>query len=229
MKRYLCIACLLLLPLLGACAATTPNLTYTAGARVETLSAPVSLSVSNGDQGMGASGYLLYKRPNRMRMVILSPFGTTIMEVFVTGDRITIVDIANSAAYNGLIADLPEDGEGRTWRNARWAMEIDVPDGGPRSGTLERVTRDGARETLTFENGLLTSRRLASGDEVTYGDYSVVNGVPLASEIIMYPSSGGRVRIKVSEPEVNAGLEPESFTPNLDGLAVYPLTALRKK
>lgn len=229
MNRALLIACMILLPLLGACAATAPILAHTAGARVETLSAPVSLSVSNGDQGMGASGYLLYQRPDRMRMVILSPFGTTLMEVFVAGDRITIVDIANSTAFSGPIADLPDKGEGKAWRNARWAMEMDAPDDAPRNGTMERVTRDGVQESLTFENGLLTARRLASGDEVTYGDYSVVNGVPLASEIIMYPASGGRVRIKVSDPEVNTVLAQESFTPNLAGLAVYPLTALQKK
>ncbi len=214
---------------LAACATTKPPVSYTPGARVNTLSTLVSLSVNKGDQGMGASGYLLYQRPDQMRMVILSPFGTTIMEVFLVGDNITIVDISKSIAFSGLIADLPEKGAGENWRHARLLMDIDGLDSGPKSGTMERISKAGLHETITFENGLVVSRRMPNGDEVIYNDYAIVNGVPLASEIIMHSESGGRFRIKISEPEVNGELSADAFSPKLDGLTIYPLEALQQK
>jgi hypothetical protein len=57
----------------------------------------------------------------------------------------------------------------------------------------------------------------------------VVNGVPLATEIIMTSHLGGRFRIKISETEINAPLAPDAFVSRLDGLALYPLSALQKK
>jgi hypothetical protein len=230
MNCYLRVLCTVFLAaLLVSCATTSPHLSYAPGVRVETLSAAVSLSVSRGEQGMGTGGYLLYRRPDRMRLVILSPFGTTMMEVFVAGDRITIVDLTKSTAFSGLISELPDTGEGDTWRQARWVMEVDTPGSGPLDGTLERVNSSGIRETVTYENGLIVLRRLANGDEARYSGYGMVNGVPLATEIIMHSASGGRFRIKVSDPEVNGELAAEAFTPLLDGLTLYPLAALQKQ
>ena len=211
----------------GCAAATRAQLIYPPGAVVETLSAATSLSISKGDQGMGSSGYLLYQRPDRMRMVILSPFGTTLMEAVVTGNRITIINTSSGAAYTGLLQDLPRTGAGDTWRNARWVMDTDPPGSPVRNGVLERVNSMGLKERVIFENGLVVSKSLANGDMVRYNDYVVVNGVPLATEIIMDSHDGGRFRIKVSEPEVNAELAPEAFVTHLEGLTVYPLSALQ--
>ncbi|GFE61048.1 lipoprotein insertase outer membrane protein LolB [Geobacter sp. AOG2] len=232
MKRHISFLLLLLtLSLVSGCAALTPRppLEYRTGAQVDTLSAAVSLSITKGEQGMGANGFLLYQRPDRMRMVILSPFGTTLMETVVAGDQITVVDNSKRVAFRGLLAELPQQGEGDTWRQARWVMDVPPPGNSLRDGSVERTNSMGLKERVTFENGLLIAKSLSNGDEAHYNDYVVVNGVPLATEIIMYSHNGDRFRIKISEPEVNAELAPEAFTSHLDNLTLYPLSALQGK
>jgi len=217
----------LLLPC-GCASAPKPSFVYQPGAVVETLSATASLSITKGDQGMGSNGYLLYQRPDRMRLVILSPFGTTLMEAVVSGKRITIIDSSKRVAFSGTLEELPRQGQGGTWRNARWVMDTDPPGSFAGDGSLERVNSMGDREQVTFENGLVVSKSLANGDMVRYRDYELVNGVPLATEIIMNGQDGGRFRIKVTEPEVNAVLAVDAFIPQLEGLTVYPLSALKE-
>ena len=177
---------------------------------------------------MGSNGYLLYQRPDRMRMVILSPFGTTMMEAIVTGSRITIISNSKGEAFSGTLEELPLTGQGETWRNARWVMDTDPPGSFAGDGSLERVNSMGDKEQVTFENGLVVSKSLANGDMVRYRDYLLVNGVPLATEIIMNSHDGGRFRIKVTEPEVNAELAADAFIPHLEGLTLYPLSALQE-
>jgi len=214
----------------GCATLPTPDLVYTPGSVVTTLSAAASLSISKGEQGMGSSGYLLYQRPDRMRLVVLSPFGTTVMETIVVGNRVTIVNISKGIAFRGNLEDLPRVGEGETWRRARWVMETDPPGTLPGDGSLERFSPlTGLKETVIYRNGIVVQKKLANGDTVTYSDYSMVNGVPLAAEIIMHGSDDSRFRIKLTEPEVNGELSPDAFTVNLEGLAVYPLAALTEQ
>ena len=230
MRRFI-ISLLLLVTLLlpcGCASAPKPILVYLQGAVVQTLSATASLSISKGDQGMGSNGYLLYQRPDRMRLVILSPFGTTLMEAIVTGKQITIISNSKGVAFSGNLEDLPRTGQGDTWRNARWVMDMDPPGSLVGDGSLERVNSMGDKEQVVFENGLVVSKSLANGDMVRYRDYMLVNGVPLATEIIMDSHDGGRFRIKVSEPEVNAELATDAFIPHLDGYTLYPLSALQE-
>ena len=229
LRVILALLCIVTLLLPCGCAGTLkPSLAYQPGAVVETLSAVASFSISKGEQGMAGNGYLLYQRPDRMRMVILSPFGTTLMEAVVTGSRITIISNSKGQAFSGTLEELPLTGQGETWRHARWVMDTDPPGSFAGDGSLERVNSMGAREQVVFENGLVVSKSLANGDMVRYRDYQLVNGVPLATEIIMDSQDGGRLRIKVTEPEVNAELAADAFTAHLDGLAVYPLSALKE-
>lgn len=214
--------------LVSACALVQrPPLEYLPGVTVETLSADVSLSVTNGDHGMGANGLLLYRRPDQMRMVILSPFGTTLMDVFVSGDRITIVDSSKGEAYSGLISDLPSGEAGDTWRLIRWVLDVDPPGSAVRNGGLVRKNSQGIWERVEFRDGLLVEKSLPGGDEIRYNDYVVVHGVPLATEIIMENKAGARFRVKINDPEVNTDLDPNAFTPRLDGLPLLPLSVLK--
>ena len=222
------LAVTLLLPC-GCATFTTAQLTYQPGVVVDTLSATASLSISRGEQGMGSSGYLLYQRPDRMRLVILSPFGTTLMEAIVTANRITIINNAKREAFSGLLEDLPRIGQGGTFYHARWVMDTDPPGRFAGDGSMDRVNSMGDRERVSFENGLVVSKTLANGDMVRYREYVLVNGVPLATEIIMDSHDGGRFRIKVTEPEVNTELAPDAFAARLEGLTVYPLSALREQ
>jgi outer membrane lipoprotein-sorting protein len=229
MKRltYSALLVVVLLLTCGCAAVQRPQLSYQPGAVVKTLSATASLSITRGEQGMGSGGYLLYQRPDRMRMVILSPFGTTLMEAIVSGNRITIINNTKSEAFSGLLEDLPRVGQGGTFFHARWVMDTDPPGYFVGNGSQERVNSMGDRERVTFENGLVVSKTLDNGDMVRYLDYELVNGVPLASEIIMDSHDGGRFRIKVTEPEVNAELSPDAFSTRLEGLKVYPLSLLQ--
>jgi len=213
--------------LLSSCAGPLANLPYTKGAVADTLSAAVSLSFSSGERGMSGNGYLIYRRPDLMRLIVLSPFGTTLMELYVNGERITIVYPGKGAAFAGRLADLPERGESAGWRQVRWVMDVDPPGSALRDGTLERLNSLGVRERVTFENGLVTAKALSNGDEARYGDFEVIGGVPLATEIVMENAAGDRFRLKLNEPEVNTPLETDVFTPRLDGLTVYPLAALQ--
>jgi hypothetical protein len=229
MRRYILLQLLLVSSLLTCGCATLqkPHMSYQPGAVVETLSATASLAISKGDQGMGSNGYLLYQRPDRMRMVILSPFDTVMMEAIVTGSRITIISNPKGVAFSGNLEELPRSGEGETWRHARWIMDMDSPGRYAGDGTRERVNSMGDRELVTYEDGLVVSKTLDNGDMVRYRDYILVNGVPLATEIIMDSHDGGRFRIKVTEPEVNLELAADAFIPRLDGFKVYPLSVLQ--
>jgi outer membrane lipoprotein LolB len=230
MKRHLSILFLLsALALVSGCAAFTPKkpLEYRPGVQVDTLSAAVSLSITKSRHGMGANGFLLYRRPDRMRVVILSPFGTTMMETVVAGEQVTIVDNSKGVAFSGFLAELPEQGNGDTVRQARWVMDVPAPGSSLRDGSVELTNNMGMKERVTFENGLVVAKSLPNGDEAHYNDYVVVNGVPLATEIIIKSHNGDRFRIRISEPEVNTDLSPEAFTPHLDSLTLYPLSALQ--
>ena len=66
-----------------------------------------------------------------------------------------------------------------------------------------QINSMGEKELVAFENGLVVSKTLVNGDMVRYRDYILVNGVPLATEIIMDSHDGGRFRIRITEPEVN--------------------------
>lgn len=230
MKRLLSLLFLLwALALVSGCASFRPKppLEYRPGAQVDTLSAAVSFSVRKGKQGMGAHGFLLYRRPDRMRVTILSPFGSTLMEAVVADEQVTIVDNSKGVAFRGFLAELPDQGYGDTLRQARWVMDLPLPGSSLRDGSEERVNAMRLKERVTFKNGLVVAKSLANGDEAHYNDYVVANGVPLATEIIISSHDGGRFRISISEPEVNTVLPPDAFTLHLENLAIYPLSVLQ--
>lgn len=217
--------------LLGACATVPPPpLDYRSGATVETLSSAVSLSIQSAEGSMSGSGYLLFRRPDQLHLVVLSPFGTTLLEAFAMGDRITLIYPSRSTAYVGDFNELPVKGGLQGWRLMRWVMDADAADASteqPRSGTVERIGRLGISEKVTYENGLVTAKESADGDHVDYRGYKVVGGVPLAAELDLSNGRGDRFRIVLDEPEVNTPLDDAVFTPKLDGLTIIPLAALR--
>ncbi|HEY3415955.1 MAG TPA: outer membrane lipoprotein LolB, partial [Armatimonadota bacterium] len=86
--------------LLSSGCAITPHvaLDYTPGVVVETLSSSVSLSIHTTDRSMGGHGYLVFRRPDQLHLVVLSPFGTTMLEAFALGEQITLVYPAQMTA-----------------------------------------------------------------------------------------------------------------------------------
>ena len=219
-----------LLPLLlltGCATIATPPITYRPGAVVETLSSAVSLSIHASDGSMGGSGYLLYRRPDQLHLVMLSPFGTTMMEAFAKGDRIILIYPSRSTAYVGRFDELPDKGGLQGWSLMRWVMDADPREGLPLSETVERISKLGFTEKVTFEHGLVTSKVSPVGDHVYYSRYSPVNGVPVALELEMRNGRDDHIRITLDEPEVNTPLDDAVFAPYLDGLTVMPLSAIQ--
>lgn len=220
----------LLLPLLllSACATfSNPPLDYRSGAVVETLSSAVSLSIYSADSSMGGSGYLVFRRPDQLHLVVLSPFGTTLMEAFALGDSITLIYPSRSTAYVGRFDELPDKGGLQGWRMMRWVMDADPRKSNTVNETVERTSMLGFSEKVTYENGLVSSKTSPAGDHAYYSRYSVINGVPLAGELDLRNARGDRIRIVLDEPEVNTPLEDAVFTPYLTGMTIMPLSAIQ--
>jgi hypothetical protein len=231
MPLYRLLKYLLPLPLLllTACATVpTQPLDYRQGAVVETLSSAVSLSIRTADRSMSASGYLVYRRPDQLHLVVLTPFGTTILEAFALGDRITLLYPSRSIAYEGSFDELPDKGGLQGWSLMRWVMDADPRGGKPENGTVERTSKLGFSEKVTFENGLVTAKESIAGDHVYYSNYVVVNGVPVAAELDLRNQREDRFRITLNEPEVNTPLDAAVFVPRLDGVTIMPLSAIQE-
>ena len=219
-----------LLPLLflSACATTSIKpIDYRPDAVVNTLSSPVSISIHASDNGMSSSGYLVYRRPDQLHLVVLSPFGTTIMEAFALGDRITLIYPSKSTAYVGGFDELPEKGGLQEWRMMRWVMDADPLGGKPLSGSMQRTGKLGFSEKVTFENGLVTYKESPTGDHVYYSKYSIINGVPVAMELDLRNGHDDRIRITLDEPEINTPLDDAVFVPRLNGMTIIPLSAIQ--
>lgn len=214
--------------LLAACANVPgPPLEYRAGAVVETLSSEVSLSIATSDRGMSGNGYLVYRRPDQLHLVVVSPFGNIMLEAFAHGDRMALLYPSSSIAYVGRFDELPDKGGLHGWSLMRWVMDADPYELKTLTGSLERSSKTGFPEKVTFENGLVTSKESPAGDRVQYRNYIVINGVPVAGEIELRNIRDDQVRLTLSEPEVNTPLADAVFTPRFDGFTILPLSAIQ--
>jgi hypothetical protein len=214
---------------LSACAtAPKPAPSVKPGKAVETLSSEVSLSVKSGDKSIGGRGYLIFKRPDRFHLAVLSPFGTTMMDVFVAEDRITCLIPSKQTAYRGRISELPDRNALKGWGMMRWVVDTPPAEEGVRAGTREYLAADGRKELLSYDDrGLLVSKSNEDGDRVTYGEYHDRNGVAFPASIEMVNRQGDTVKIVFDEPEVNQPVEEAALNPVLEGVEVRPLADFR--
>lgn len=205
----------------------TAAVEYTSGIAVEAFSSNASLSYTTYDRSTSGNGVLMYRKPDQIRAVILSPFGSVLQEVYVSGDRITIIDSGNETAFSGSYKDLPATGNVSGWRNIHWLIDIDLPEPSRRTGVIERINKYGHQEKAAFENGLLISKSTAVGGQVRYGKYTTVRGVAFPLEISYETVAKETFTILFEDPEINAPFADGIFTPDLGKLRVYPLTGLR--
>lgn len=215
--------------LVSGCATlpTPQTLVYINGAKVETLSSNASLSFAAAGRTISGSGVLMYRAPEQLRMVVLTPFGSVFQEVFVVGEQVTIIDPGNSVAFQGNVQELPTSGDVSGWRYLRWVLDIDVPDAARGSVALKRTNRFGEIESAVFDHGLLLSKTTESGALVRYDSYVAVNGVAVPLEISCETARKERFTIKLDEPDVNGVVEQGALLPKLADLKVYPLSVLR--
>jgi len=200
---------------------------YVSGAVVKTLSSNVALSYATPDRSISGSGYLMYKKPDQMRVVILSPFGSVLQEVYISGELVTIIDTGNGIAFSGPYADLPVKGDFSGWRYIHWVIDIDPPDSSRRTASIERINRFGETEKADFENGLLISKTTETGGQVRYSKYSDLQGALFPLKITYETVAKETFTILLEDSEINVTFEEGAFTPNLNKLKVYPLSALK--
>jgi outer membrane lipoprotein-sorting protein len=206
---------------------TTVGLIHTNGVVVESLSSNASLSYLTSDQNISGSGYLMYRKPDHIRAVILSPFGSVLQEVIVSGDLVTIIDSSNGIAFSGMRVDLPDKGAFSGWRYFNWLIDIDKPDSSFGNTVVERINRFGQREEAVFENGRLLSKSTVAGGHVRYVRYATQHEITFPLEIIYETATKDKFTILLEDPEINVVLADSVFTPDLSKLRVYPLSNLK--
>jgi len=200
---------------------------YVGGTVVTTLSSNVSLSYATPDRSVSGNGFLMFKKPDNMRVVILSPFGSVLQEIYVSGELITIIDSGNGIAFTGTHTDLPAKGDFSGWRYINWLIDIDPPDPSHRTVSVQRINKFGESEKADFENGMLISKRTEAAGFVRYGEYADVQGAPFPSNIGYETAAGEKFTITLEEPEINIILADSAFKPDLSKLRVYPLSVLK--
>lgn len=223
---------LLLIMLLPACAGRTPFPALelaVPGAVVETISSTVVLSVRTAEKNMSARGVMLYRRPDQMRLVLLSPFGTTLMEALLHGEQLTLAYPSNGVAYRGAVKELPASSGQQGFAMLHWVLASDPPADAPLDGLVERRTERGDLERVTIKNGLVVEKELPGGEQVRYRNHTVLSGVLLPLELQMINRDGDRIRLQLEEPEVNQPLEEQSFNLLLQGLRLLPLSELKPR
>lgn len=221
------VVAIIILLVISSCAhVPKPPLVYNQGAVLETISTGISLSLQTSERSISGSGFMVYRRPDKIHMILLSPFGTTVFEVFALGNQITLVYPSQGVAYTGHINQLPKKGGAQGWSLMRWVMDADPVGRSKMDGTYGRVNNQGSKEDITVINGLITVKSNSDGDKVYYEDYSIINGVPVASEIDIRNKQNDRIRLKLQESEVNTHLDDAVFTPRLDGIKLLPLSEL---
>lgn len=214
---------------LAACATVPQPLpSVKPGVQVETLQSEVSLSVRSGGKSIGGHGYLVFKQPDRFHLAVFSPFGFTLMDLFVANDQVTCLIPAKQTAYQGLVSDIPDGNALKGWSMMRWVVDTPPASDDNKSVTRNHVTSDGRREILCYDDkGLLTSKSNEDGDRVVYHDYRDRNGVSFPSSMEISNARGDTVKIVFDEPELNQPLDDAVLNPSLDGIDVLPLAAFR--
>ncbi|WP_306535012.1 outer membrane lipoprotein LolB [Geobacter sp.] len=223
---FLALLTFLILVTLGCAAVPKPREPFIPGATVDTLATAVSLSVTTPEGSTGGTGYLLYRRPDRFHLVMLTPFGTTALEFFARGDRVTVLLPSKGLAYEGSFKDLPVKGGLQGWRMMRWVVEGDpflVPG---TAGTVERTDAEGRTTVARYDEDGLLQRKNSVDGEAVYRDYQSVGGVPFPATIEFSDHKGVQVKISFDEPEVNGPVDDGALTPNLVGLTLLPLSSL---
>ena len=197
------------------------------GRETETLQSSISISIKTAERSTGGRGYLIFKQPDRFHLAVLSPFGSTLLEVFSDSERLTCLIPSEQTAYSGLFSELPDRGALNSLALMKWVIER-PPLSAPLSGPMEIPMADGRTERIYFDqNGLVQRKVSGDGDEVVYKDYQNVNGVAFPASIEFCNRRGDTVRIVFDEPEINQAVEDVALTPNLQGITVLPLTEFK--
>jgi outer membrane lipoprotein-sorting protein len=216
--------------LISGCATARPvpdSALATPGAVVETLSSTVAISLRTAEKNIAGRGVMVYRRPDQLRLIMLSPLGTTVMDTLVSGDRLTIAYPPDGVAFTGNIADLPASAGREGWAMMRWVLDSDLPKDAPLNGVFERVGKNGRLEKVTVKKGVVFEKSMAGGEQVKYREHQLLGGIWLPLELQMQSAEGDRIRLTLEEPDLNTELDGQAFTQPLSGFKLYPLSKLK--
>jgi hypothetical protein len=210
--------------------ATTPKeqVPFKGGARVETLTSAVTISVKGPNVSTGGRGYMLFQRPDSFHLVMLTPFGTTALETFSAEDRITIIIPSKGKAYTGRFSDMPPDSPLQGWRMIRLMASDESFFDPTKQRAVEKKSREFGETTSYYDaKGLLEREVFGGGEEVSFHDYISAEGVPFPGVIEFKDNNGSKVKVTFDEPEVNKPLAGDAMTPKLDGITLLPLESFK--
>jgi outer membrane biogenesis lipoprotein LolB len=190
-------------------------------AALVTLSADIQLSYRTAEKHGSVRGMLMYRVPDHLRIVLLSPFGTTLMDLLMQKEFLTVLYPANGVAFYGPVVHLPAGLERQTWELVRWMLE--QPPIKMSNGTYQQWTPAGT-ETVTIKDGNIIAKLRSSGEQVVYSRHATHNGVILAQEVTLETPDGDRIRIILEDSDVNQQIGDEVFTISLKGVKVVPLS-----
>jgi hypothetical protein len=223
------IALIALFLLVAGCASIPKErVPFRSGATVETLSSAVSISIKAPKMSTGGRGYMLFQRPDRFHLVMLTPFGTTALETFSDDDRLTIMIPSKGTAYTGRFDEMPEDSPLQGWRMIR-LMAADESFFDPvKSGGMEKRSRDVGETTSYYDgSGLLERELFSGGEELFFRNYISADGVPFPGIIEFSDNRGSRVKVTFDEPDINIPLDEDALSPKLDGITLLPLASFK--
>lgn len=222
---------LFLMALVSACSTARPVDTDLTGLRpdalLSTLSANVEVSYRNGDTSGTVRGLMIYRRPDRFRVVLLSPFGSTLMEAALAGEELTLLYPSQQTAFRGNVGQLPLRTGLEAWKLLPWIFDLRQPREGSNSGSVVQHQPQPQEETVRLNGGLVVEKRRAGGELVRYAGYRNVGGVALAMEYEIVTADGSWVKLRLDEPEVNGELADQAFSVTLQGVRILPLSLLR--
>jgi len=218
----------LLLFIAGCASIPKEQAPFRPGLTVETLSSEISISVKAPKISTGGRGYMLFQRPDRFHLVMLTPFGTTALETFSDNDRLTIIIPSKGTAYTGRFDEMPEESPLQGWRMIR-LMAADESFFEPmKKGGMEKRRRDMGESTSFYDgSGLLARELFSGGEELFFRDYISADGVPFPGTIEFTDNKGSRVKVKFDEPEINKPLDAATLRPKLDGITLLPLASFK--
>jgi len=222
---------LFLVTFLSACSTRHPipvDSLVLPGAVVETLNSSVLVSLRTEGKNITARGMILYKRPDMLRFVMLSPFGTSMLDALVEGDTMTVLYPADAVAFTGAMKEHSAGKGLKGWGMLMWVLDTALPAGVSADGITDRIFPFGAgSEKLFTKNGLVVEKSLPGGETVKYSRHKVLAGIRLPLEMLFDSTDGYRIRIQLEEPEVNQELSNHIFKLKLNNVTRRPLSELK--
>jgi outer membrane lipoprotein-sorting protein len=223
-SRYIAIFLLVLLS--GCATAPVQPVTAIKGIEIETLQGPVAIALDSKTGKMGGQGVLFYRKPDQFRLSVLAPFGQVLMDIIVRGDEVLYLLQSQNKGWRGTVNDLPESLGKRIWPLMRWVVEPPRTAGPATVRDFKRP--DGTYEKVYYDAAGLVQRKLnAFGDEVSYSDYRIAEGVAMPNVIEVVTGEGSRLKLTFDDPEVNQPIADEIMNPALEGMEILPLGELK--